>query len=762
MSCRYTLALRFIFSFGVPALIIACSPRGGTGAQAGDGFTVKPEIPELCEAGRIDCPGEMACVDGECLTCYPGTMSCGGDSGNTIEQCSLDGSVFEAVQSCPEGTDCVGGICIDPCSPDIKANLSNVGCEYFAVDLPNSKYVYSAPESGGKAAKDMEFAVVVANPDPKRSVSVAVHWTAEEPAMAGQSVTLGPNELKVFKLGARNLGGSSRGKNAFFVKGDRPFLAYQFNPLDNTMPVYSNDASLLLPVAAGGKKYIAMTGKYVAFVTIVGTQDNTEVTLVPTADLQPSTTGDPLSSVAPAGAPVTFDLDRGEVLNLLANVVEGSEFEGGIDSDLTGTTVDATRAVLVFSGNTCTTTGSRCCCDHLEQQLTPVRSWGRDVVIGRSVPRGVESDTIRIVSGSDNNKVTVIPPVAGPFILNRGEMAELTTKTENILVQAEKEIQVAQFLASSDETKVDGAYCASQADCKSGQQCVQMVGNTWICVSSCALSPSNCPLGQLCNDRAAMLDQLPLGGGWCGAAPCGANTAGCAVGSQCLESNGANYCFQECSADSQCAPPIASCKFASGTSVCTAQSCANSAGCGADGLCYNPNSGDGYCLKTCKASNSCPDKGYECWSMANSVGPVCVEPYCNTDSDCPSFHACTPFPDSSWGVKGWCRPVGDPAMVLAIPVEQYQKDYVFLVPDAYAVDYINITAPPGAQVLLDGKKIEAEDWAPLTNQWSVARLAISDGVHQIAASQPVGVTVYGYDSDVSYGYMAGTSLATLE
>ena len=43
----------------------------------------------------------------------------------------------------------------------------------------------------------------------------------------------------------------------------------------------------------------------------------------------------------------------------------------------------------------------------------------------------------------------------------------------------------------------------------------------------------------------------------------------------------------------------------------------------------------------------------------------------------------------------------------------------------------------------------------------VARLKVGDGVHSLDASAPVGVVVYGYDDDVSYGYPAGLDLDDL-
>ena len=46
--------------------------------------------------------------------------------------------------------------------------------------------------------------------------------------------------------------------------------------------------------------------------------------------------------------------------------------------------------------------------------------------------------------------------------------------------------------------------------------------------------------------------------------------------------------------------------------------------------------------------------------------------------------------------------------------------------------------------------------------WMVGRLPITPGVHRLTATKPVGLFVYGYDSDVSYGYPGGAGLAQEE
>ena len=108
---------------------------------------------------------------------------------------------------------------------------------------------------------------------------------------------------------------------------------------------------------------------------------------------------------------------------------------------------------------------------------------------------------------------------------------------------------------------------------------------------------------------------------------------------------------------------------------------------------------------------------------------------------------------------------GDPAFILAVPVEQYRTDFVFLAPDKYAFDYVTITSPVGAQVFFDDLPVESiSDWEPIGDpaSWQSARFQIADGTHFIQGDVPLGVTVYGYDQYVSYGYPAGLNLDVVD
>ncbi len=143
-------------------------------------------------------------------------------------------------------------------------------------------------------------------------------------------------------------------------------------------------------------------------------------------------------------------------------------------------------------------------------------------------------------------------------------------------------------------------------------------------------------------------------------------------------------------------------------------------------------------------------------------------------------------------------PGGDPAIVAVPPIEQYRKDYVFLTPNAYAFDFVVITADADANILLDDAPLDPlacttspadgierlpgdppPDQVVHRCQLSFPDVNLScdpsnpdcvagtlegdqnDGVHNIIADKPVGIVVYGFDSFVSYAYAAGLNLKSI-
>ena len=103
---------------------------------------------------------------------------------------------------------------------------------------------------------------------------------------------------------------------------------------------------------------------------------------------------------------------------------------------------------------------------------------------------------------------------------------------------------------------------------------------------------------------------------------------------------------------------------------------------------------------------------------------------------------------------------GDPAMTIAVPVEQYRTDYLIHAPTNYTDSLANIVAPTGAAVTVDGAPDGS--WIATGNgEYSVARVVLSnggDGNHTINGDQKFGIQVYGYGQYTSYWYPGGQNL----
>lgn len=155
------------------------------------------------------------------------------------------------------------------------------------------------------------------------------------------------------------------------------------------------------------------------------------------------------------------------------------------------------------------------------------------------------------------------------------------------------------------------------------------------------------------------------------------------------------------------------------------------------------------------------------------------------------FLAAQNAPDPGYGDDD--AKTGDPTFILSVPEEQFRSQYVFLAPDKYMFDCVNIIARPDVPVFLDGVELRQEDLTfrtirelqaemkeleyshPAefnkkfgdyrmigTGDWAVWRLIIADGVHTASSEEPFGVISYGYDQYVSYGYPAGLNLQDLD
>jgi hypothetical protein len=121
---------------------------------------------------------------------------------------------------------------------------------------------------------------------------------------------------------------------------------------------------------------------------------------------------------------------------------------------------------------------------------------------------------------------------------------------------------------------------------------------------------------------------------------------------------------------------------------------------------------------------------------------------------------------------GTTRPVqGDPSQVLLPPVEQWRSTYTVLTAPGTRDNYLGIVVDDSRvqEVRVDGVVV-ASPWTTLfSTTFKVTNVPVQVGGHTIqVVARPnqtqvpgAGVTVYGFDQYVSYGYTGGLDLTTI-
>ena len=434
------------------------------------------DILQICQAGQV-------CVEGACISCVPQDKKC---LGNKAVVCKDDGSGYELENDCDaKGQSCLAGFCVDPCASDFKAN-TNVGCDYFAVDLDNAL----VPAAGGKVydAQNSQFSVIVSN---TKATPALVTVSTGDGKAAKYAVQ--PNALKIinlpdpiWKTAPLNQDGTSINAKAYRIQSTVPIVAYQFNPLQN-FDVFSNDASLLLPSNAVGKEYWVMTRQQThatlrGYLTVVAvTSGTTKVDVLVTAKTLANLGGAQPIPAGPWTGFKTFLLERGEVLNIETD-------ENG--ADLTGSYIKADKPISVFGGSeasnapdtnkcvkppgaakgTCQYQGwdcvtnedcpVTCCSDHLEEQLFPVSAWGKNYIAAKLKPRGKEKDVWRILAAQNGTVVQTNPPQAPIPTLNQGQWFEFESDKDFVIL-SNHPVQVGQFMASAYAPDPNSDMCTT-------------------------------------------------------------------------------------------------------------------------------------------------------------------------------------------------------------------------------------------------------------------------------------------------------------
>ncbi len=483
---------RALLLLSAALLLTACQGDQG-------GFATPPEPPTpvdptlLCNNdGATRCSGTrfQTCIDGQWsagIACQTPTPLCddiegctGCDAGNAycvdreIWQCSDDGTVANLVEECLPTETCLAGQCFDACQA-AESQLSYLGCRFLAV--PTANLV--------DAAFDTDFAVVVGNPnDVPAEVTLrtggAPYDIVSVPAESTLAIPLPYQpELKGFTA-SRSVQDA-----AYEVRSNLPVAAYQYNPLhfqspsDPAIYSYTNDASMLLPEHVLTTNYVISTWpswgisqgpepilqyEWVpGFMAIAGTTNGTDVTVTFSAE----STGGDVSPASP-GSEVTYPLDRGDVLQIFSHQPSEQATDpcgdlGGASTqangayyclsttlgDLTGTVISSTQPVAVFAGHACTFMPYfEWACDHLEEMMFPVETWGATVVMTAPTFPGAiaRAPTIyRIIAALEDTLVRFDPEVQPARFLSPGEVLEFETD-QHFVVDAGGPVYVTQAM----------------------------------------------------------------------------------------------------------------------------------------------------------------------------------------------------------------------------------------------------------------------------------------------------------------------------
>lgn len=388
------------------------------------------------------------------------------DDAGTEDDDTLDGSGDADSTADGESSDAADGAGEDATVPDTSGsdvvvtpgddceesekNPSNLGCEYWAVDLPQDRG-NSVGGDGRGGAEAQTWAVVVSNPGNADSqVSI---YAASDLATPIQTVTVPPDGLQIIEMPRSDIYATSITDNSFRIVSNRPIAAHQFNPLNN-VAVQSNDASLLFPVNALTGSYRLLSYRtrvtwYAAATIVAVAEGTTTVTVVSPDEIYSPEGGETSEEGVIDGwddrEPRTFTLQQGQVLNLSTR----------FSTDITGMSIEADQAVAVFSSAAGiyipTGTGTS---DHIEHQMLPLQAWRERYVGVPFAPRGTVPDYFRIIAAEDGTEITNTVPVSGRgwtsgrITLDAGEWTEFSA-TQAFEVSATAPVQVAHYMAGS-------------------------------------------------------------------------------------------------------------------------------------------------------------------------------------------------------------------------------------------------------------------------------------------------------------------------
>lgn len=326
---------------------------------------------------------------------------------------------------------------------------SNVGCNFYAVTLPNLIL---------QNQTSFHFGVAMLNSGPAAVGVTVTGGTLGSPDSfsipAGSSVTRQlpwVSSISTSSATAKTAGG------AYHITSTGPISALQLNPTEpevSSIFSQSNDASLLIPVESAGASYRAVVwptwsvvgNEYPGFIAVVANTAATSVQIIAPGTIQPG------AGLTANGG--TVSLDQGDVL-LIASALDATSFSYG--SDLSGTQITSSAAVLVWTGHAgADIDAGTGFADHLEESLPPLSALGDDYLIVRpGNPSGSPTGArhyVKIVGTVNGTTLTTSPPISGaPLSLNVGTSASFEA-TVDFHLHSSSPVAVGLFMEGSATT----------------------------------------------------------------------------------------------------------------------------------------------------------------------------------------------------------------------------------------------------------------------------------------------------------------------
>ncbi len=464
-------ALLVALSALVVLIAMSCEVPNDRGGESSDGDTDTDA--DADSDADSDTDGDGVCDPGE-IWCFE----------NWISECNNSGTGWNQLEDCgDQGLLCAAGECVDTtieCATAINEK-SYIGCEYWGVTLAN-----------GVDAASFTYAIAVANRgSDAANINVSDNGgiNNDYTVPAGDMIVVEdlPWKTDIKAPGTFNLDDWSTRKVAnagYHLTSDRPVTVYQFSALEygsGGIFSHTNDASLLLPVHVYRDEYIVMSrptlkvmdisspmGTDPGLFAIVGPASGpTTVEITVTAYTRASDSAS--NEIYPAHSPGdTFQtiIQPYEVLQVLTGSEAGCTGQVMCEGfyccdtpdtyDLTGTVITVVDgpAPAVFGGTECSFIPfDKWACDHLEQQMFPLETWGTNYLCGHNITQAAGEPSIwKVMSGTDGNSITFAPTsVHAAVTLDKGEYIEFETQT-NFEIQGTGRVSVAQFMVGQNYT----------------------------------------------------------------------------------------------------------------------------------------------------------------------------------------------------------------------------------------------------------------------------------------------------------------------